>query len=85
MDKEIKIQLAYINLNSLWNKFEFRKRLEPKRAEGIAQQQDELEQIKAVLNTVVKENRALSNKLMSMQIELLETQKKLTDYKVIYD
>jgi len=27
----------------------------------------------------------LSNKLMSMQIELLETQKKLTDYKVIYD
>jgi hypothetical protein len=85
MDKEIAIQLAYINLNSLWNKFEFRKRLEPKRAEGIAQQQDELEQIKAVLNTVIKENRALSNKLMSMQIELLETQKKLTDYKETYD
>jgi hypothetical protein len=51
----------------------------------VEQQQDELEQIKAVLNTVVKENRALSNKLMSMKIELLETQKKLTDYKVIYD
>jgi len=81
MDKEISIQLAYININSIWNKFEFRKRLEPKRAEGIAQQQDELEQIKAVLNTIVKENRALSNKLLSMQIELLETQKKIPSIK----
>jgi hypothetical protein len=85
MDKEIAIQLAYININSIWNKFEFRKRLEPKRSEGIAQQQDELEHIKHVLNQVIKENRALSKRNMDLEIKLMDTQKNLTDYKVIYD
>jgi hypothetical protein len=85
MDKEIAIQLAYININSIWNKFEFRKRLEPKRAEGIAQQQDELEHVKQVLNQVIKENRALSKRNMVLEIKLMDTQKNLTNYKVIYD
>jgi hypothetical protein len=85
MDKEIAIQLAYINLNSLWNKFEFRRRLEPKKSEGIEQQQKDLEHVRMVLNHLVTENRALQTKLQNTEIELMKTQKKLNDYKEVYE
>lgn len=85
MDKEIAVSLAFINLDLNWNKLEFRKQLEPKKSTGIIQQQKDLEHIKYVLNYIVKENRALNNKLMKMELELLQTQKKLNDYKQIYD
>jgi septal ring factor EnvC (AmiA/AmiB activator) len=85
MDKEIAISLAFLNLDLNWNKLEFRKQLEPKKSSGITQQQKDLEQIKYVLNHVVKENRALNKKLMQIEIELMQTQKKLNDYKEIYD
>ena len=85
MDKEIAISLAFINLDLNWNKLEFRKQLEPKKSAGITQQQKDLEQVKYVLNHIIKENRALNRKLMQMEIELMQTQKKLNDYKEIYD
>lgn len=85
MDKEIAISLAFINLNLTWNKLEFRKRLEPKRSEGIEQQQKDLDHVRMVLNFIISENQSLRDKLQNTEIELMKTQKKLTDYKEFYD
>jgi hypothetical protein len=85
MDKEIAISLAFINLNLIWNKLEFRKRLEPKRSVGIEQQQKDLDHVRMVLNFIISENQSLRDKLQNTEIELMKTQKNLTNYKEVYD
>ena len=85
MDKQIALSLAYINLNSIWNKFEFRKRLEPQKSAGIEQQQDELNHVKHVLNQLEKENRALTKKLLDLELKLMEANQQINEFRIYED
>lgn len=85
MNKQIALSLAYLNLNSIWNKFEFRKRLEPKKAHGIEQQQDDINQVKDVLNFLEKENRALTNKVVELELRLMKAEQLINELKTIYE
>lgn len=85
MNKQIALSLAYLNLNSIWNKFEFRKRLEPKKAYGIEQQQDDINQVKDVLNFLEKENRALTKKVVDLELRLMKAEQLINNLKTIYE
>lgn len=85
MDKEIAINLAFINLNLTWNKLEFRKRLEPKKSEGIEQQQKDLEHVRMVLNHLVTENKILTTKLFELNLELMKANQRINDLRIYED
>lgn len=85
MDKEIAINLAFINLNLTWNKLEFRRRLEPKKSEGIEQQQKDLEHVRMVLNHLVTENKILTTKLFELNLELMKANQRINDLRIYED
>jgi hypothetical protein len=73
--EELTINLAYINLNLTINKMIFRKRLEPKRSEGIDQQIDDLTQVLNVLKELDTQNKALQRRLIQSELQLMEVNK----------
>ena len=73
--EELTISLAYINLNLTINKMIFRKRLEPKRSEGIDQQIDDLTQVLNVLKELDTQNKALQRRLIQSELQLMEVNK----------
>jgi hypothetical protein len=73
--EELTINLAYINLNLTINKMIFRKRLEPKRSEGIDQQIDDLTQVLNVLKELDTQNKALQRRLIQSELQLMKVNK----------
>jgi len=82
MDKQLAVTLGFINLKLCINKLHFRKKLEPKKAEGIDKQIEDLEQALDVMNYLVDENKALTRKIHQIHLELLQSHKRNEDLRI---
>ena len=74
MDKELKQTLASVNLSLTINKMIFRKKLEPKKAEGIE-----------VFKQLKHENKILTTKLHQMNLEIMKANQRINDLRIYED
>lgn len=85
MDKALKIITAKVNLTLTINKMLFRKRLEPKKAEGIEVIINDLLHVEEVLKGLEHENKILTTKLFQLNLELMKANKRIEDLRIYED
>jgi len=85
MDKAIKQTLASVNLSLTINKMVFRKKLEPRKAEGIEVIIQDLLLVDEVYKDLRNENRILITKLHQMNLELMKANQRINDLSIYLD
>ena len=82
MDKALKQTLASVNLSLTINKMIFRKKLEPKKAEGIEVIIQDLLLVDEVFKQLKHENKILTTKLHQMNLELMKANQRINDLRI---
>jgi hypothetical protein len=85
MDKAIKQTLASVNLSLTINKMIFRKKLEPRKAEGIEVIIQDLLLVDEVYKDLKNENKILITKLHQMNLELMKANQRINDLSIYLD
>ena len=85
MDKALKQTLASVNLSLTINKRIFRKKLEPKKAEGIEVIMQDLLLVDEVLKDLKNENKILITKLHQINLELMKANQRINDLSIYLD
>jgi hypothetical protein len=85
MDKLIKQTLASVNLSLTINKMIFRKKLEPRKAEGIEVMIQDLLLVDEVFKDLKRENKILITKLHQMNLDLMKANQRINDLNIYLD
>jgi hypothetical protein len=82
MDKALKQTLASVNLSLTINKMLFRKKMEPKKAEGINVIIEDLLFIDEVFKELKDENKILIKKIYQLNLELMKANQRINDLRI---